>query len=77
MTFKKEKTDVPGNIHGVSLNKEIGKGAQATKCFPFCLMFSQKNQNYFNDKHKRIPHESIFPKQKENDLKRSFLIERK
>ena len=37
------ETDVPGNIHGVSLNKEIEKGASATKCFPFCLMFSQKN----------------------------------
>ena len=78
MTFKKGETDVPENIHGVSLNKEvekerkrrmfftiyifdkrndslqnnhqisfnkeIKKEAQATKCFPFCLMFSRKNR---------------------------------
>ena len=25
MTFKKEETDVPENIHGVSLNKEVEK----------------------------------------------------
>ena len=42
MTLKKGETDVPENIHGVSLNKEIKKGAQATNV-SFCLMFSQKN----------------------------------
>ena len=82
MTFKKGETDVPENIHGVSLNKEvekerkrrmfftiyifdkrndslqnnhqisfnieIKKGASATKCFLFCLMFSQKNQKEYS-----------------------------
>ena len=41
------ETDVPGNIHGVSLNKEIKKGAQATNVFLFRLMFSQKNQKEY------------------------------
>ena len=48
MTFKKEKTDVPGNIHGVSLNKEVEK-ERKRRMFSSIYIFDKRNDSLQNN----------------------------
>ena len=48
MTFKKEETDVPENIHGVSLNKEVEKERKRRMFFTIYI-FDKRNDSLQNN----------------------------
>ena len=55
------ETDVPGNIHGVSLNKEVKKGASATECFPLSTIFTKESKRIHNLNQQKS-HANLSPK---------------
>ena len=48
MTFKKGETDVPENIHGVSLNKEVEKERKQRMFFTIYI-FDKRNDSFQNN----------------------------
>ena len=57
MTFKKGETDVPENIHGVSLNKEVEKERKRRMFFTIYI-FDKRNDSLQNN------HQISFNKEK-------------